>query len=315
MNAKSAAKSASKHHDIRDMLLDAAGLSLDRLPMLHVLFDRMATFCADGLRQVAASQAYYSLSSVESGRIGDVLEAYEGMAIAGIFNAPSWDSQLIVGFDRDFIFTMIEVLFGADGSEPPVEDERSFSNIEGRVAQLLFEQMTKALKAAFALVSDTTFQFERQETRMDFAVIGRRNNLAVTAKFLLQALNRGGEMFVTIPQSALTPLRRALSSTSQAETGGRDPKWAQKIRDEVNRTEVELRAVLDEHEVTLGDIAALKVGQILKLAATPASRVKLESAAQPLFWCHLGQSDGGYVVRLDEQINQHQDFLDDILPR
>ncbi|OYX15287.1 MAG: flagellar motor switch protein FliM, partial [Rhizobiales bacterium 32-66-8] len=153
--------SASKHNDIRDMLLDAAGLSLDRLPMLHVVFDRMATYCADGLRQFAASQAYYSLSSVESGRIGDVLEMYEGMAVAGIFHAPSWDSQLIVGFDRDFIFTMAEALFGADGSEPPVEDERSFSNIEIRIAQMLFEQMAKALRASFALVSDTPFQFER----------------------------------------------------------------------------------------------------------------------------------------------------------
>lgn len=304
-----------KHQDIRDMLLDAAGLSLDRLPMLHVLFDRMATHCADGLRQFAASQAYYSLCSVESGRIGDVLETYEGMAIAGIFQAPSWDSQLIVGFDRDFIFTMVEVLFGADGSEPPVEDERSFSNIEARVAQLLFEQMAKSLKASFALVSDTSFQFERQETRMDFAVIGRRNNLAVIAKFLLQALNRGGEMFVLIPQQALTPMRRVLSHTANAESTSRDPKWAQKIRDEVNRTEVKVRAILEEREIALGDAAALKVGQVIHLNATPTSRVKLESADQPLFWCQLGQSDGNYVVRLDEQINPNQDFVDDVLPR
>ncbi len=304
-----------KHQDIRDMLLDAAGLSLDRLPMLHVVFDRMATHCADGLRQFAASQAYYSLCSVESGRIGDVLETYEGMAIAGIFQAPSWDSQLIVGFDRDFIFTMVEALFGADGSEPPVEDERSFSNIEARVAQLLFEQMAKALKASFALVSDTSFQFERQETRMDFAVIGRRNNLAVIAKFLLQALNRGGEMFVLIPQQALTPLRRVLSHTANADSSSRDPKWAQKIRDEVNRTSVKVRAILEEREVELGDVAALKVGQVIHLNASPSTKVKLESADQPLYWCQLGQADGAYVVRLDEQINPSQDFVDDVLPR
>lgn len=307
--------SSHKHQDIRDMLLDAAGLSLDRLPMLHVLFDRMATTCADGLRQFAASQAYYSFLSIENGRIGEVLEAYEGMAIAGIFRAPSWDSQLIVGFDRDFIFSMVEVLFGSDGSEPPVEDERSFTNIEGRIAQLLFEQMAKSLRASFALVSDTAFQFERQETRMDFAVIGRRNNMAVVAKFLLQALNRGGEMFVLIPQTALTPLRRALAHTTVTETNNRDPQWAQKIRQEINRTEVKLRAILEEREVTLGEVADFKVGQVIKLNATPTSRVKLESAAQPLFWCRLGQSDGAYVVRLEDQISQNQDFIDDILPR
>ena len=116
--------------DIRDRLLDAAGLSLDRLPMLHVIFDRMATHCADHLRHLAASPMYYSLSSIESGRIGDVLEMYEANAIAGVFHAPEWDSHVLVGFDRDFVFTMVEVLLGSDGSEPPVDEERGFSNIE-----------------------------------------------------------------------------------------------------------------------------------------------------------------------------------------
>jgi len=180
---------------------------------------------------------------------------------------------------------------------------------------MLFEQMAKALRASFALVSDTPFQFERQETRMDFAVIGRRNNLAITAKFLLQALNRGGEMFVIIPQSALTPLRQALSRTTPQESTGRDPKWAQQIRGEVNRTNVKVRAILEERPFPLGDIANFKVGQVIKLQATPRSRIKLESNDQPLFWCHLGQSEGSYVLRVDDQINQNQEFLDDILPR
>ncbi|MDQ0348934.1 flagellar motor switch protein FliM [Ancylobacter vacuolatus] len=301
--------------DIRDLLLDAAGLSLDKLPMLHVIFDRMATLCAESLRQLASSQAYYSLSQVESGRIGDVLDSYEGMAIVGVFHSPEWDSHVIVGFDRDFVFSMVEVLFGADGSEPPVEEERSFSNIELRIAIALFEQVAKALQGSFALVSQVSFKFQRQETRMDFAVVGRRNNLAICAKFLLQALNRGGEMFVLIPQGALTPLRQQLASTTAGESSPRDPVWTKHIRGEVQRTEVRLRAVLEEREITLGDAAQLEVGQIMPLQATPRSRVKLESVEQPLFWCSLGQAEGSYVLRIEEAVDLDQEFIDDILPR
>jgi flagellar motor switch protein FliM len=302
------------HNDIRDMLLDAAGLSLDRLPMLHVIFDRLSTHCADGLRHLAASPSYYSLSNIESGRIGDMLEMYEANAIAGIFHAPVWDSHVIVGFDRDFVFTMVEVLLGADGSEPPIDEERSFSNIEVRICQALFEQVGKALQASFAMVTDTQFKFERLETRMDFAVIGRRNNLAIAAKFLLQAINRGGEMFVIIPQSALTPMRQQLARVS-GDSAVRDPSWMRQIRGEVHRTEVTLRAVLEERPLTLGEISELKVGQVLKLQATPRSRVKLESSDQALFWCHLGQSEGAYVLRVDDFVDHEQEFLDDVLPR
>ena len=308
----SAAHSAT---DIRDMLLDAAGLSIDRLPMLHVIFDRMSTSCAEHLRHMAASPMYYSLSGIESGRITEILEMYEANAVAGIFHAPEWDSHILIGFDRDFIYTMVEILFGSDGSEPPVEEARGFSTIELRMAQTLFEQVAKALQASFSLIVDTKFKLERIETRMDFAIIGRRNNQAVAAKFLLQALNRGGEMFVIIPQSVLNPMRKALSHVVTGESSGRDPRWMKQIATEVKKTEVTLKAVLEERFLSLGEIADLKVGDVIELQATPRSRIKLEGNHQGLFWCHIGQSEGSYVLKVDEHIDQEKEFLDDVLPR
>jgi len=299
--------------DLRDKLLDAAGLALDQLPMLQVIFDRVATYCAESLRHLAASQPYYSLSNVETGRIGDLLEMYEGNALAGIFHVPEWDNHVIVGFDRDFIFSLIEILFGSDGSEPPIEEGRGFSNIEIRVAHAVFEQVARALQTSFALVADAQFKFERSETRMDFAVIGRRNNLAIAAKFLLQAINRGGEMFVIMPQSALTPIRQALARVISGESNARDPNWTRQMRQEIQRTGVTVRAVIEEDDYDLGKISNLRVGQVLKLQATPRSRLKIESNHQPLFWCHLGQSEGFYTVRIDELFDRDQEFINNVL--
>ncbi|KOX60692.1 flagellar motor switch protein FliM [Streptomyces purpurogeneiscleroticus] len=302
-------------NDIRDRLLDAAGLSLDRLPMLHVILDRAATFCAEQLRHLAASPVYFSLSNVESQRFGDILEPYEANAVAGIFKAPEWDSHILVGFDRDFIFTMVEALLGADGSEPPLDEERSFSNIEMRIAQRLFEQIGKAMQSAFALVADTPFKLERTELRMDFAVIGRRNNQAVAAKFVLQALNRGGEMFIVIPQSVLNPMRQSLARILVGETSARDSRWTKQIAGEVQKTPVTLKAILEEKQLTLGEIAELSAGQVLELRATPRSRVKLVGNDRDLFWCDVGQEEGGVVLRVDRFIDQDQEFIDDVLSR
>jgi flagellar motor switch protein FliM len=301
--------------DIRDMLLDAAGLSVDRLPMLNIIFDRMSTTCAEHLRHLATSPLFYSLMSVENGRIGEILENCESTAIAGIFHAPEWDSHVLIGFDRDFIYTMVEVLYGSDGSEPPVEEPRGFSNIELRMAQTLFEQIAKALQASFSLIVDTKFKLERIETRMDFAVIGRANNQAIVAKFLLQALNRGGEMFVIMPQQVINPMRQVLSRVVTTESSGRDPRWTNQITKEVKKTEVTLKAVLEERPITLDEITNLKVGQVLDLQATPRSRIKLEGNNQGLFWCHMGQADGSYVLKVDEYIDQEKEFLDDVLSR
>ena len=293
--------------DIRTRIQEAGGLSLDRLPMLSVVFDRLATACSDAAKHLAASTTFYSLSGVESGRFGEFLDAYDANAVVGIFQAPEWDGHVLVGLDRDFLYTMVEVLFGSDGAEPPVEDERTFSAIELRIAQMVFEQVGKALESSFGLVSQTAFRLERMETRMEFAVIGRRSNKAVQAKFLLQALNRGGEMFLIIPQTVLNPLRPALGKVLTGESAARDPRWAEQIAAEVQKTTVRLRAVLEERHLTLGEIAGLKVGQVLTLDATPTTRIKLEGNDRPLFWCRAGQSQGSYVLRVEESINPEKE--------
>jgi flagellar motor switch protein FliM len=297
----------SEGADLRTLIRQAAGLSLDRLPMLQLIFDRLATGCGDALKHRVASTIFYALAGVESGHFGDFLDAYDNNAVVGIFHAPGWDGHILVGLDRDFLYTMVEVLFGADGSEPPVEEERAFSAIELRVAQMVFEQVGRALESSFGLVSQTAFKLERTETRMEFAIIGRRTNNALQAKFLFQALSRSGEMFLVIPQALLNPLRASLAKVLTGESTARDPNWAKQIAAEVQKAEVTLRAVLEERTLTLGEIAGLTVGQVIALDATPATRIKLEGNDRPLFWARAGQAQGAYVLRIDDVISQDKD--------
>ena len=106
---------------------------------------------------------------------------------------PRWMKQIATEVKKTEV-TLKAVLEERFLSLGEIADLKVGDVIELRMAQKLFEQVAKALQASFALVADTKFKLERIETRMDFAVIGRRNNQAVAAKFLLQALNRGGEM-------------------------------------------------------------------------------------------------------------------------
>ena len=305
---------AGKPRDI-DRLLDAAGLSIERLPMLRLAIDRMAGLCADSFRPLTASPALFAPTKVTTGRIGDILDSYAGNVVAAVYQAAEWDSRVLFGFERQFLFSVVEAMYGGDGTEPPLEDARPFSALELRVARTLAEQAANALKAAFMPISEASFKLERVETRMDFVSIGRPKNPAVVAKIGIKVLGRGGEMFVVIPQSALNPMRQILARDANSEVAARDPRWAKQFENEIRRTEVTLRATIEERQFTLGDIADLKVGQVLKLQATPTSRIKLECNDEALFWCQLGQGDGHYTVRVEDVVDQEQEFLDDILAR
>ncbi|MEP1930470.1 MAG: FliM/FliN family flagellar motor switch protein [Roseibium sp.] len=308
--------SNSERAMIADRLLDAAGISVDRLPMLPIVFDRMARLMADTMRQKSPSPSYISVSYVENSRIGDVLDEFESNALVAVLYSPEWDARVLVGFDRDFIFTLVDVLFGADGTEPPIDEERPFSNIETRVARTMFEVAAKSLAESFAPIAETTLKIERIESRMDFAIVGRRNNPAVVGRLLQQAIGRGGEVFVVLPHSTLNPLRQRLSQVLSGEMSGRDKQWTQHFHNEIQRTEVKLEAILEEREMSLSDLSDLRVGQVLELQATARSPVTLVCNEQPIFTCQLGQHDGSYSLQIEELIHEEEkDLFDDLRNR
>lgn len=65
-------------------LLDAAGISIERMPMLNVIFDRMAASCTDSLQPMAGTPCYFSVNGITNDRVGDIIKDYEGNAVAAV---------------------------------------------------------------------------------------------------------------------------------------------------------------------------------------------------------------------------------------
>jgi len=74
------AAAAAKPRDL-DRLLDAAGISIERLPMLRLAIDRMSALCADSFRPMTASPAFFSPTKIATSRIGDILSDEENAMI------------------------------------------------------------------------------------------------------------------------------------------------------------------------------------------------------------------------------------------
>lgn len=298
-----------------ERLLDGAGISVDRMPLLHVIFERMAAEYSDTLRKLSSSPALFLVESIVTERIGDVLDDYESNTVIGVIYVQAWDSRLLIGLEHDFIFALSEALFGGDGGEAPVIEKRQLSNIELRLARKVFELFAQALQNSFSAVCETVFKLDRIETRLDFVAIAPRTAFGVRTKLKLRILGRESDMFVLIPQTALNSVRQDLVRDLSTEMSVRDPRWTKQIQSEIGRTEIAIRGIIEERHFSLEDIANLRIGQVLNLQATAKSRVKLECNTEHLFWCDLGQAGGFYTLRVEDFVNREQELIDDILPR
>jgi flagellar motor switch protein FliM len=308
------AKADSSTIGAADRLLDNQSLSVDRLPMLAVIFDRLAAACAEGMRPYSPAVLNCFVSSIATDPLWDALEAHAG-GVAAILHSPELDARVLIGLDRRCMFSLMELLLGGDGQEPAGDDGRNFSTLETRVAQVVLEIAAEALRDAFGAVVATTFELERIETHMDFTVMGRRNTLAIVAKILFQAMDMDGQMFIVIPQAALAPIRPQLSRDRAGDGAANDPRWRKLMRRGVQKTEVRAVAVLDEQTLTLGEISSWRVGDVAPLMASAGAMTRLDCKDQPLFWCELSQANGHFTLKLVEPVDVEEAPLAQFLER
>ncbi|HXF55697.1 MAG TPA: FliM/FliN family flagellar motor switch protein [Hyphomicrobiaceae bacterium] len=281
--------------------------------MLRVVLDRVAGLCTENLRGASTQPAHILLKGIDVGPAGDMVAALDGASIVGVLNTPKWDSRLLVVADRATVFALVEMLLGGDGSQPPYSAERPFTKLETKVMGAFFHRVGQALSTAFAQIAATPVVVEACSERCDLDAVGGRSTQVVLVRFGVEVWDRAGEFLLAIPRAVLAPMREALSRATAKDAPKIDPVWSQRIQSEINRTSVSIRAVLDERWITLGEVADLKVGQVMPLNATPSSRVRVECYDEPLLWCQLGKSNGVYTLRVDEFIDPQQEFMDDIL--
>jgi flagellar motor switch protein FliM len=81
--------------------------------------------------------------------------------------------------------------------------------------------------------------------------------------------DRGGRIELLLPYATLEPIRKMLLQQFMGEKFGRDNIWESHLATELWTTQMEVRAVLDEQQVSLSKVLNLKVGDTIMLNATP----------------------------------------------
>ena len=86
------------------------------------------------------------------------------------------------------------------------------------------------------------------------------------------------------------------------EKFGRDSIWEGHLATELWSTKVQIDAVLDEQQMSLGDVMGFEVGQTLMLNASPDSIVDMRCGDIPLMKGKMGRTGGNVAVRLTQGV-------------
>jgi flagellar motor switch protein FliM len=281
-------------------IINSALVSYERLPMLEIVFDRLVRLMTTSLRNFTSDNVEVSLDNISSIRFGDYLNSIPLPAILAVFRAKQLDNYGLLTVDSNLIYSIVDVLLGGRRGTSAMRIEgRPYTTIERMLVQRMIEVILGDAHQAFAPLTAVDFDLERVETNPRFAAIARPANAAILVKLRIDMEDRGGRVELLLPYATLEPIRKMLLQQFMGEKFGRDNIWEGHLATELWSTNMEVRAVLDEQRVTLGQVADLKVGDTLFLDATPTSDVELRCGAVPLTRGRMGRIGHNVALRLN----------------
>ncbi|WP_072395252.1 flagellar motor switch protein FliM [Hyphomicrobium sp. CS1GBMeth3] len=295
-----------------DKLLEPPKLEVERLHVLKGVLERLVTTLAERFRDYCNVPSSFFVNQIESGNSWDVLESYED-SIAGIFYCRQWDSKIVVGIDRRFVFSLIDAAFGGDGSMPPFESDRPFTSLEARLARSVFNIVIDELEELLNPITPVNLELEKLETKLDFQILGQTDIPVIAVQILFQILDNGGRMFMIIPQAALHPIRKLLERTRALDGTSVDPEWQKKMQDGLASSHMLLEGVLDGPDMTLDQIASLEAGQILRLNVDTKSLIPLECQDERIFLCRLAQAKGQFALVVEQPVDREKELVADLI--
>jgi flagellar motor switch protein FliM len=154
-------------------------------------------------------------------------------------------------------------------------------------------------QAAFEPLTPVNFVLDRLETNPRFAAIARPANAAILVKLRIDMEDRGGRIELLLPYATLEPIRKMLLQQFMGEKFGRDNIWEGHLATELWTTHLDVRAVLDERQISLKEVLDLEVGQTLMLNATPDSLVELRAGSVSLARGRMGRRNHNIAVRVE----------------
>ncbi|WP_293905693.1 flagellar motor switch protein FliM [Phenylobacterium sp.] len=285
-------------------IINSALVSYERLPMLEIVFDRLVRLMTTSLRNFTSDNVEVSLDNISSIRFGDYLNSIPLPAILSVFRAEELNNYGLLTVDSNLIYSIVDVLLGGRRGTAAMRIEgRPYTTIERVLVQRMVEVVLGDAKEAFEPLTPVTFTLDRLETNPRFAAIARPANAAILVKLRIDMEDRGGRIELLLPYATLEPIRKMLLQQFMGEKFGRDNIWESHLATELWTTQMEVRAVLDEQQISLKRVLDLKIGDTIMLNAGPDSLIELRAGTIPLTKARMGRRNTHIAVRVEAPLS------------
>jgi len=277
---------------------DLAGtqrITRGRLPALETIHETFARSFRVALFNLLQREPQVTFEGVRSQKAGDYLAAVTTPASLDICRLKPLPGNALFVFDPTLVFLMVDTYFGGPGVNVERTADRGLTPTEVRFVQLVLRQAAADLAQAWTPVSQVEVELVKHESNPLFASVAAPTDTVLVNRFNIELPAGGGTLDLVMPAMMIEPLREVLTAGIVARTG-RDEAWGPTLAHHLKTANVEVRAVLTEVDITIGELKRLKPGDVLPIEAP--REVCLYAGHQPLYTGKFGVSRGHNALKI-----------------
>ena len=304
---QTAERVGAQTRDIQEEIIDRASAGFQPLPMLDIVFRRMAAGIASTFKSRAGLIAEVSFDKVSYGSWGDIVSRVDDYGICGIAEARPWNGTLAVVLDSAFLFAALEAQLGGT-PQPGTAPKRPISLIERQISRHVINLILADLSVNVSRLTEAKFIIDSMEPTQQMAAIHGANTPCALATVMVTIDACSGTFDVIIPLATLEPARNKLSKMFLGEKLGGDTTWREHIVSNISGSSVSVTARVREMPVPLADILAWEPGTTIDLGIQANQEVALICSGIPVLHGNAGRRENGNIAL---RITREDDDPDD----
>jgi flagellar motor switch protein FliM len=269
-----------------------------RMPTMELINERFARYLRIGLFNYMHRNTEISVGPVRVQKYSDFIRNLVVPTNLNLVQVKPLRGTGLVVFDPNLVFLVVDNMFGSDGRFHTRVEGRDFTPTEQRIIVGMLDVVFTEYEKAWKPVFEIDFEYVRSEMNTQFANIATPSEIVVAFTFTIELSGNSAEMHLCLPYSMIEPIRDVLYSTMHSEQAGNDQRWTSMLRRQLLTAEVELVAPLGSTELALGEVAKLKVGDIVPIDIGAVVSVKVDDV--PLMSCRYGINHGQYALKVEK---------------
>lgn len=294
----------AKPYDFRT----ANKFSKDQIRTLKTLFENFASVLSTRLTGLMRTMCQVSVASVEEVLFGDFVNTIPEPTVIAVVEARPLKGSVLMQISSSVGYGMISRLFGGEADYS--SETKNFTEIDFAVLRNVLKECLEVFDDSWKKVANLRSRLERIETSPQFTQVTAANepSAVITLNVSMDSIEE--MMTICLPHFLLQPIAKKL--TSVAWTIGDRPTGDQEanpaVEAHVLQTKVMLKARLRPQMVSMRDLLALQIGDVLCTGHRINEFICVDVENIEKFEAVLGVDHGNRVVQIAKINKERKDI-------